>query len=123
MRLLPRGGYLATCSCSHFMDSANFEYMLKKLAKDANVKLREVEVRSRPPTIPSSGTCLKPPTSSSISSRLSRLLCNAHKKGIGKFCFHLKAPKVKNSSCIFIHSGIYLAHIKRNANECLEASL
>lgn len=42
---------------------------------------------SRRRTIPCSGTCRKPPTSSSISSRLSRLLCNAHKKGIGKFAF------------------------------------
>jgi 23S rRNA (cytosine1962-C5)-methyltransferase len=23
MRLLPRGGYLATCSCSHFMEQGN----------------------------------------------------------------------------------------------------
>ena len=52
MRLLPRGGYLATCSCSHFMESENFEYMLKKAAKDANVRLREVEVRKQAPDHP-----------------------------------------------------------------------
>ena len=52
MRLLPRGGYLATCSCSHFMESENFEYMLKKAAKDANARLREVEVRKQAPDHP-----------------------------------------------------------------------
>ena len=52
MRLLPRGGYLATCSCSHFMESENFEYMLKIAAKDANVRLREVEVRKQAPDHP-----------------------------------------------------------------------
>lgn len=52
MRLLPRGGYLATCSCSHFMENGNFEYMLKNAAKDANVRLREVEVRKQAPDHP-----------------------------------------------------------------------
>ncbi len=52
MRLLPRGGYLATCSCSHFMESENFEDMLKNAAKDANVRLREVEVRKQAPDHP-----------------------------------------------------------------------
>lgn len=52
MRLLPRGGYLATCSCSHFMESENFEYMLKNAAKDANARLREVEVRKQAPDHP-----------------------------------------------------------------------
>lgn len=52
MRLLPRGSYLATCSCSHFMESENFEYMLKNAAKDANVRLREVEVRKQAPDHP-----------------------------------------------------------------------
>ena len=52
MRLLPRGGYLATCSCSHFMESENFEYMLKNAAIDANVRLREVEVRKQAPDHP-----------------------------------------------------------------------
>lgn len=52
MRLLPRGGYLATCSCSHFMESENFEYMLKNAAKDANVRLREVEGRKQAPDHP-----------------------------------------------------------------------
>ena len=52
MRLLPRGGYLATCSCSHFMESAMFEHMLRSAARDANVSLREVEVRKQSPDHP-----------------------------------------------------------------------
>ena len=52
MRLLPRGGCLATCSCSHFMDPANFEYMLHNAAKDANVRLREIEVKKQSPDHP-----------------------------------------------------------------------
>ena len=52
MRLLQRGGYLATCSCSHFMEPANFEYMLNNAANDACVKLREIEVRKQSPDHP-----------------------------------------------------------------------
>lgn len=35
MKLLPRGGYLATCSCSHFMEDALFVKMLHEAAHDA----------------------------------------------------------------------------------------
>ena len=52
MRLLPRGGYLATASCSHFMGSENFEHMLRSAARDANVTLREIEVRKQAPDHP-----------------------------------------------------------------------
>ena len=47
MQMLPRGGYLATCSCSHFMDRARFENMLKKAAADANVQLKQIECRQQ----------------------------------------------------------------------------
>ena len=40
MRLLPRGGYLATCSCSHFMSAGNFCRMLREASLDAGVMLR-----------------------------------------------------------------------------------
>lgn len=40
MRLLPRGGYLVTTSCSHFMPDADFFNMLKEAAQKANVNLR-----------------------------------------------------------------------------------
>ena len=52
MRLLPRGGYLATASCSHFMENELFVKMLHSAARDANVKLREVEVRKQAPDHP-----------------------------------------------------------------------
>lgn len=45
MRLLPRGGYLATCSCSHFMPREEFLDMLRDAACDAGVSARLIEVR------------------------------------------------------------------------------
>lgn len=52
MRLLPRGGYLATCSCSHFADEAHFCAMLADAARDAGVQLRQVEARQQAPDHP-----------------------------------------------------------------------
>ncbi len=45
MKLLPRGGYLATNSCSHFMPKEEFMKMLQDASHDAGVSLRLVEVR------------------------------------------------------------------------------
>lgn len=47
MKLLPRGGYLATCSCSHFATDELFRRMLRSAARDANVELRQVEARQQ----------------------------------------------------------------------------
>ena len=47
MKLLPRGGYLATCSCSHFMPAGQFEKMLDEAAADAGVQLRQIEARQQ----------------------------------------------------------------------------
>ena len=52
MKLLPRGGYLATCSCSHFMSRERFEKMLKEAAADASVELRQMEARQQAPDHP-----------------------------------------------------------------------
>ena len=52
MRALPRGGYLATCSCSHFMKDALFAEMLDDAARDAGVSLRQIEVRAQAPDHP-----------------------------------------------------------------------
>ncbi len=52
MRLLPRGGYLATCSCSHFMKDELFRSMLKSAAFDAHVSLRQIEARQQAPDHP-----------------------------------------------------------------------
>ena len=45
MKKLPRGGYLATCSCSYFMENYLFVRMLKEAASEANVELRLIEER------------------------------------------------------------------------------
>ncbi len=47
MKLLPRGGYLATCSCSHFMSEELFREMLNDASKDAGVSLRQIEFRQQ----------------------------------------------------------------------------
>ncbi|MBQ4341733.1 MAG: class I SAM-dependent rRNA methyltransferase [Clostridia bacterium] len=52
MRLLPRGGYLATCSCSHFMYDDMFRKMLNEAAHDAAVSLRQIEARQQSPDHP-----------------------------------------------------------------------
>lgn len=52
MKLLPRGGYLATCSCSHFMRDDLFRRMLRDAAKDAGVHLRQIEGRQQSPDHP-----------------------------------------------------------------------
>lgn len=52
MQLLPRGGYLATCSCSHFMTDDLFRKMLSAAARDASVTLRQIEARQQSPDHP-----------------------------------------------------------------------
>ncbi|MCD7814703.1 MAG: class I SAM-dependent rRNA methyltransferase [Lachnospiraceae bacterium] len=52
MKLLPRGGYLATCSCSHFMPDELFIKMLHSAAADAGVQLRQIEARQQAPDHP-----------------------------------------------------------------------
>ena len=47
MKLLPRGGYLATCSCSHFMNEGLFKSMLHEAAQAAGVSLRQIEARQQ----------------------------------------------------------------------------
>lgn len=52
MKLLPRGGYLATCSCSHFMKEELFVEMLHDAAAEAHVQLRQIEARQQAPDHP-----------------------------------------------------------------------
>ena len=47
MKLLPRGGYLSTCSCSHFMTDELFRRMIKEAAEAAGVQLRQIEARQQ----------------------------------------------------------------------------
>lgn len=52
LKALPRGGYLATASCSHFMDTERFRRMLWSAARDAGVQLRQIEERQQAPDHP-----------------------------------------------------------------------
>ena len=52
LRLLPRGGYFATASCSHFKPSELFVKMLRSAALDAGVELRQIEARQQSPDHP-----------------------------------------------------------------------
>ncbi len=52
LKLLPRGGYFATCSCSHFMKNELFVEMLRSAAKDAGVSLKQIEMRQQGPDHP-----------------------------------------------------------------------
>ena len=52
MKLVRPGGFLATCSCSHFMTRELFEDMLHQAARAAHVRLRQVEARAQSPDHP-----------------------------------------------------------------------
>ena len=52
LKLLPRGGWFATCSCSHFMPNELFVKMLQSAARDANVQLMQLEMRQQAPDHP-----------------------------------------------------------------------
>lgn len=52
LKLLPRGGYFATASCSHFMPQALFANMLRSAAGDAGVELKQIEARQQAPDHP-----------------------------------------------------------------------
>ena len=52
MRLLPRGGYLATCSCSHFMTTELLKRAIADAAHQANVQLKQIEERQQAPDHP-----------------------------------------------------------------------
>ncbi len=52
MKLVRDGGFLATCSCSHFMTFDLFSEVIANAAKAAHVKLRQVEFRTQSPDHP-----------------------------------------------------------------------
>ena len=52
MKLVKDGGYLATCSCSHYMDYENFTKVISQAAKSAHKRLRQVEYRTQSPDHP-----------------------------------------------------------------------
>ena len=52
MKLVKPGGFLATCSCSHFMDTELFLKTVREAAQGAHVTLRQVESRTQAPDHP-----------------------------------------------------------------------
>ena len=47
MKLVKDGGYLATCSCSHFMDYELFTKTIHQAASNVHKRLRQVEYRTQ----------------------------------------------------------------------------
>lgn len=52
MKLVEDGGFLATCSCSHFMDPELFKKTIAEAARGAHKRLRQVEFRTQAPDHP-----------------------------------------------------------------------
>lgn len=52
MKLIKDGGYLATCSCSHFMTPELFTETIGQAAKNTRKRLRQVEYRTQAPDHP-----------------------------------------------------------------------
>ncbi len=52
MKLIKDGGYLATCSCSHFMDYELFTQTIGQAARNVHKRLRQVEYRTQAPDHP-----------------------------------------------------------------------
>lgn len=52
LQLVKDGGYLATCSCSHFVDAALLGQTVRQAANNVRVRLRQVEFRTQSPDHP-----------------------------------------------------------------------
>ena len=52
MKLVKDGGYLATCSCSHFMDYELFTQTIGQAARNVHKRIRQVEFRTQAPDHP-----------------------------------------------------------------------
>jgi 23S rRNA (cytosine1962-C5)-methyltransferase len=52
MKLIRDGGYLATCSCSHFMTPELFAETIGQAAKNVKKRIRQVEYRTQAPDHP-----------------------------------------------------------------------
>lgn len=52
MKLVKDGGYLITCSCSHFMSQELFTDTIAHAARDAKKRLRQIEYRTQAPDHP-----------------------------------------------------------------------
>ena len=52
MKLVKNGGYLATCSCSHFMTPELFTKTINEAARNVHKRLRQIEFRTQSPDHP-----------------------------------------------------------------------
>ncbi|MCH5147393.1 MAG: class I SAM-dependent rRNA methyltransferase [Clostridiales bacterium] len=52
MKIVNSGGFLITCSCSHYMSNTLFEKMLQEAAKESGRQVRCVEIKSQAPDHP-----------------------------------------------------------------------
>lgn len=52
MKLIKDGGYLATCSCSHFMNQELFTKTIGEAARNVHKRLRQIEFRTQAPDHP-----------------------------------------------------------------------
>ena len=52
MKLVKDGGFLATCSCSHFMDYETFTLVISQAARALGKRLKQVEFRTQAPDHP-----------------------------------------------------------------------
>lgn len=52
LKLVREGGYLATCSCSHFMTQPLFEKMMREAARGAHKRIRQVSFSTQAPDHP-----------------------------------------------------------------------
>ncbi len=52
LKLVRDGGYLVTCTCSHFMDNENFSKAIDQAARSVHKRLRQVEFRQQSPDHP-----------------------------------------------------------------------
>ena len=52
MKIIKSGGYLVTCSCSHYMGAPLFEKMLQEAAKESGRYVRIIEVKTQAPDHP-----------------------------------------------------------------------
>ena len=53
MKLVGSGGFLITCSCSHYMTATLFERMLAEAAKESGRVVKSVEIKTQAPDHPS----------------------------------------------------------------------
>lgn len=53
MKIVKSGGYLITCSCSHYMSFTLFEKMLIEAARESGRTIRSVEIKTQAPDHPS----------------------------------------------------------------------